>query len=101
MTVLESNFLEEEEKTTVIEYYKQGNQRLRDILDKYNPSKDVFSLKQEISELVTLNYIKRFDDISSPTNSALFEPKIQKLKNFRFLINYYYVTLHDIKYYRR
>ena len=42
-------------------------------------------------DLVLLGNSKRFEEISSPVNSALFQPKIQKLKNFRFLINYYYV----------
>jgi hypothetical protein len=33
---------------------------------------------------------KRFDEIQSPTNSAFLMPKMQKLKNFKFLISYYF-----------
>lgn len=45
---------------------------------------------------------QRYDNISSPTNSTIVEPKMQKLKNFKFLINYFYeidkvFTLRQVK----
>jgi hypothetical protein len=92
LEVFEQNILEEEEKTKLADFYHQGNQRLRDILDNYKESKDLSVFKIEITDLVSLGSSKRFEEISSPTNGALFEPKIQKLRNFRFLVNYYYVS---------
>ena len=86
------NVLEEEERNIIIDYYQQGNQRLRDILDRYRSTSDIQVFKLEIADLLMLGNGKRFDEISSPVNHILFESKLQKLKNFRFLINFYYVS---------
>ena len=70
------NIIEEEDKNKIIDYYQQGNQRLRDILDHFKETKDTHALKQDVADLVSLSNIKRFDEIMSPTNHPLFEPKL-------------------------
>lgn len=52
----------------MIEYYEQGNQRLREILDKFNKTRDIITIKQDVMDLVLLGNSKRFEEISSPAN---------------------------------
>lgn len=77
------------EKNKMIDFYNQGNQRVQEILDKYGKNYDINNIKNDINDLLIMQS-KRTDHIQSPTNSAVIDTKMQKLKNFKFLITYYY-----------
>ncbi|KAM3129464.1 hypothetical protein pb186bvf_018456 [Paramecium bursaria] len=82
-------YLDEVEKNKMIDFYNQGNQRVQEILDKYGKNYDINNIKNDINDLLIMQS-KRTDHIQSPTNSAVIDTKMQKLKNFKFLITYYY-----------